>query len=466
MPAFSYYSKKAIALYGMALLTVSLLFYSYALPFVWIVFGIVEVCSFFLLVPFFLRKWAALAPGYFMRSLFWTALFIRAAYVVFSYYFYIRHTGQPFEFEAADSVGYHEEAAWLVQYKWNEVFDYLFVSREGISDSGYPGYLTVLYSVLGPAIMPVRLLKCLLSAWTCVLVYKLADRNFGESVGRLAAIFCLLMPNLIYYCGLHLKETEMLWIVMLFLERADFLLQSRHYSFWNIVLPLVLAGVLFLFRTVLALAALFALLTSVFFLTSKGMGRFKRIFLLAWMAIAILVFAGGGRIMNEVEQTWEQRETNLENKRKSQVSKGMAYAQYATKAVMAPIIFTVPFSTMVETESQENQQMIHGGNFVKNVLAFFTVFTLLVTLFRNKNWRDFSLIGSFAIAYLGILVISAYSNAERFHLPALPCLLIMAAYGISQITKKDVKFYNFYLVLLFFALVIWNWTKLSGRGMI
>ena len=101
-----------------------------------------------------------------------------------------------------------EQQKWLIPQKFDFIRKYL-IEENGISDSGYLLYLTSLYKVMGPNIFLTRVIKCFISAFTCILLYKLSRRSMGESVGRMVGIFAMLFPNLIFYCGLHLKETEM-----------------------------------------------------------------------------------------------------------------------------------------------------------------------------------------------------------------------------------------------------------------
>ena len=65
----------------------------------------------------------------------------------------------------------------------------------------------------------------------------------------------MLMPNLIYYCGLHLKEIEMTFLIILFLERTDYVIRLQKYNLINILLPILTAGLLFFFRTVIGVTA-------------------------------------------------------------------------------------------------------------------------------------------------------------------------------------------------------------------
>jgi len=97
-------------------------------------------------------------------------------------------------------------------------------------------------------------------------------------------------------------------------------------------------------------------------------------------------------------------------------------------------------------------------------MAFFTIFALIWVI-RNKKWRDYILIGSFTIGYLIVISLSAFGQAERFHLPALPFELIMAAYGVSLITNKDKKYFRWWMIFIFVAIVAWSYIKLAGRGL-
>ena len=457
-------ANKGIVLYLVALTAVSLFFMRYAMSWEFIVMGIVWVLGFFLLSNYCGRKWKALPRKRLLRNLFFTAFGLRIAWVVFSFFYYTAKTGVPFEFAAADSMGYWEDAVWLSGQKWAGIKQYLFTSRQTVSDSGYPLYLAFLYKIIGPDILITRIVKAAISAATVLLIYRLAQRSIGEDGARTAAIFACFMPNLIFYCGLHLKETEMLFLMVAFLERADYLLRSRHYNVFTIAVPALLAISLFFFRTVLGVAAVFAFATAILFSNSPTLGKGKRALLIGWGVLAVLTLSGG-TILNEAKDTWESRDENQSMKREEQTLRGNQWAKYATGTVMAPMMFVLPFPTMVDTDEQYNQQMIHGGNYVRNFLGIFVLIAIYIAIFVNKNWRDLSLIGAFDIAYLGIVSASGFANAERFLLPGLPVLLIMAAYGLTQLNSKSyhyVKLWYWIVPVMAFA---WAFFKLGSRGL-
>ena len=455
-------SMRGIIVYFISLVIVSFTFYKFAMDFVWIAFGIAGVLLFFLLSNQFTVEWQKSTTKSFVQKLFITALLLRIVWVIFSYFFYQIQTGEPFEFESRDAKGYHDEAEWLASQSWNIIFNYLFVEKGGVSDSGYSLYLTYLYKIFGSNIIIARLLKAVYGAFTCVLLYRLAARNMGEQEGRMAGIFAMLMPNLIIYCGLHVKETEMLLLMVAFLERADFVLRVKNYSWWQFIPPLLLAGSLFLFRTVLGVVAIFAFGTALVFSPSRVVKKGRKLVTAAWVLVAVVVLAGG-KMRTEVEEVWEGRGENQEMKRLEQTSRGNQWAQYATATVMAPIEFIMPFSTMVNTD-QHNQMVLHGGNYVRNYMGVFVLISFFVVLFVKKNWREFSLVGSFVIGYLGVISLSGFANSERFLLPGLPCLIMFWAYGVSVLNKKNYKFVKLWSIVVVLMEVGWAYFKIGSRG--
>ena len=457
-------SNRAIIVYVAALAAVSLFFISYAMQFGYIALGLLWVIGFFYLVSYCSKVWLKVSEKTFVSNLFWIALALRIIWVVASYFFYIRATGIPFEFQARDSLGYHGDAEWLAGEPWSSTWGYLFGNIILISDSGFPFYLSLLYRVFGPVIIIPRLINALLSAWTCCLVYRMSSRTFGEEVGRMAGIMMVFMPNLLIYCGYHLKETLMLFLTVACLERVEYLTRRPKISFLDFLLPSVLAASLFLFRTALGAAAVFAFVSTILVSSAPALKyKGKRVALIAWGIVALLVF-GGSTIATEIDELWEGRGENLENKRMEQTLRGNKWAQYATGTVMAPMIFVLPFATMVDVDEQYGQQAKSGGNFVRNFMGYFAILAI-IEAFRRKKWRDFVPIGAFVIAYLGVVASSGFSNSERFLLPGLPCLIMMWAYGVSTLRAKTFKLLNWWCIIVFAMEVGWAYFKLGSRGL-
>ncbi len=458
-------SSRAIVVYLISLAMVSIFFFSYSMKLGYVVLGVACVLGFFLLTSTLSRDWKSVSDKQFVKYLFLLAVLLRLVWVIASYFYYIRTTGIPFEYDTGDALGYHEEAKWLVEEGWLYTWNYYFGSAfQGISDVGYPLYLTLVYSVFGPSIIIPRIFKAFIGSFTCILIYRLSSRTFEESTGRMAGIMAALMPNLIIYCGYHLKEIEMIFLSVAFLERTDYLLRSKRVSFGNVLVASLLVLSLFFFRTVLGAAAAFAFITAVLFSSTPTMKRgWKRTALIGWGILCLLI-ASGGTIITEIEGYWEGRSENVSNKRLDQTLAGNQWAQYATGAVMAPMVFVLPFSTMVDVDQQYAQQTKHGGNYIRNFMGFFAIIAIYEA-FRRRKWKDFSLIGAFVIAYLGVVSLSGFSNSERFLLPGLPCLIMMWAYGVSALRKQTFKLLTPWCIVVFAMEFAWAFFKLGSRGL-
>lgn len=468
----SNYAFQAVIAYISALFIIAIRFSAYVMLWYWWLFGIVGVLGFFYGANKLTKLWGGYTERLFKKQLFWTALVIRVIMVLFLYWFFTQLSDKPpFMFHAADAYEYGEEAKWMAQTirdgHFSTYLRYKFVATNGISDAGYPMYLGFIYLLTRDSILLARIIKAIWSALTCVLIYKLGSRNFGESVGRMAAIFVMLEPHFIIYSGLHLKETEMIFLLVFFLERADNLIRSREFRVGTITPVFLLAASLFFFRTVLGLAGIFAFIMALLLSSQKVANLGRR-----WIVLILFVLCAGyfvgGRVLSEVESAWEGRHTNQDS-RYGEIKKSQSLAKYASKAVFAPMIFTIPFPTMVETPGQENHRMHHAGNVVKNIMSLFCLLALILLIFDKSpttGWRNNVLIGAFVIAYLIVIVQSAFAHADRFHLPAYIIELLFAAYGVSQIPKlKYKKLYTYWCVLMFVAWVAWAWIKLSGRGL-
>lgn len=463
-----YYTDKAMYVYFALLLCVPVIF-GYPMEWYFWIFGIVEVVGFFYFAHKLPIEWKNYSPKVFTNKLFTTALIIRIAYVVFSYWFYNEMVGSPFEFHPGDVMFYNEMGEYghklLSNAEWNLLEKFKKYAKLDLSDSGYPIYLSIVYWIFDDSIFLTRILKTVWSAWTCVLVYKLASRNFGESIGRMAAIFCMLMPNVIYYCGIHLKETEMVFLIVLFVERADFAMRSKQLNWKALIIALLVACLLFMFRTALAAVAMIALAVTLMLSSNKVLSLSKKIAIGAFVVVTMFITVGN-QLMREAEdllaKSGDSQSTSMQWRAKRKG--GNEFAKYAGAAVFAPMIFTIPFPTLVDTPNQENQRMIHGGNYVKNITSALTIFALF-TLIISGNWRKHVLIISVCCGYLVVIALSAFAHSERFHLPSLPFALIFAALGVSMLQNKQKRWFNYWLILIFFANIAWAWFKLRGRGM-
>lgn len=456
-----------IGVYLLALITISLVFNDYALQLKWVLWGMGEVLFFFVLTTLFYPRWKNDDPKHFRRKVFWTAIGIRALYAFLICYYYYYQTGKAFEYNVADGIWYHRTGVHLSravrQGYIRYVFQYLRAYTMGFSDQGYTLWLTLIYTIFGPNLLTPRLFKALMSAYLCIVVYKLGTRTFGERTGKLAAVMCAFMPILVQICGLHTKEMEMIFLSLLALERMDYLIRSKKYTVWNIAFPILLTGLTFGFRTIVGMCLIFAFLVFIMLSTNELVGKKGKIISVSAIVLVFFVFLLTG-IGNEMRIIYRLRFVDLNVKTEKYEALGFKHAELAHSKYLAPGAFVLPLAPMVE-ESPEHNKMIHGSTYVKNFLAFFAMLAIVVA-FRQKKWREFSLIGAYELSYLAIIMLSFAANMERYHQPAIPLLVLMAAYAMTHLRRKDLILFYVYCGLLYVALFVWNWLKLSARGLV
>lgn len=474
-----WFATYAIGFYAVALLGVNLLFSSYATEWYFWLFGIVWVAGFFLLSVKYSREWNVVRvrkPKTFEKKLFRTGFWIRLGYVIFIYIFYLNMTGQPHEFSAADSVSYIEVAQDFSMF-WDGgtlgtfLADY---AKENLSDMGYPLAILLPIRWFGEegGIMVILLLNAILGAYTNVLIYRLSRRSLGETTARIAAIFCMLHPIFVCYTGLTLKEVLMTFLTVLFIEFADKIMREKRYTFTSIA-PMVLIGLsLFLFRTVLAMIVFMALFFALVLSDSKVVSFGKKL-MLASLVTGILLMAASENIMNEVQKITntdvrKQQEESLEyryGEKKNKEGTGNSLAKYAGTAVFAPLIFTIPFPTMVQAmQGQEDMRLIHGGNWMRNVMSGFVILAMFMLLLTG-DWRKYTLPLAMLLGYLLMLAFTQFAHSLRFHIPVMPFEMMFAAYAITNMRKKYKNWYLIWCIIMVMACFAWNWFKLAGRGL-
>jgi len=462
----TYFTSIAIIAYFSVLMICAFLFVPRFLPFLWIFFGAFSAFSFFYFSSILSFRWLKVTRKQFQKKIFLTAFLIRIVYVVAIYFFYKAKTGIPFEFSVGDSQGYHITATWIVDLFYHGALEVYFRDfMQGVSDSGWEMTMAFIYLISFGSILVVRLVNALVSAWTVVLIYKISERNFGEYAARITAVMAVLLPSFIYFSGLHLKETFMVFLLMSFINQSDALINSRNFKLSNI-LKIAFFGVsLFFFRTALGLAAWFSLFSAFLLSSEKLMSQYNRIVIVSWLLIATAVIFSG-TILQEVTSIAEKRSSQQESHLEwfSTREGANKFAKYGSAAVFIPIILFAPFPTLVNIPDQQNLMMTNGDLFTRNVYVFFVLIAFYV-LYKKKRLRVNLLLSVFLFSYLLILANSGFALSPRFHVPALPFLILFAGYGITQMNRNNSSYYFLYVIGISILIIAWNWFKLAGRGL-
>lgn len=479
--AITYFPKNmaniCVLVYIVSLCIVSIFFNDFVMPWWLWLFGVISIVFFFYGSNYLTKIWHNISQYSFSQHLFLWAFAIRALYVIFIYYFNYEHYGTYYESQEGDITWYVPSAIEIAQQvsKGNliEVMKVWLGYGIDISDMGYVLYLSILYlltDTMSDVILPL-LLKAIYGAITCVMMYRIARQHFGEHVGRMTGIFCMLQTNMIWWCGSMMKETEMVFIMVWYIQEMDRVLSKGSLKLQNLIGAIVLGLLLFAFRGALGLVAFGSMFISVLLLDSRIVSIATK-FVAGLLVAIVLGLSYGENIVDMVQDAHakvagrEYQITNMEWR--GEREQGNKFAKYAGAAVFAPLIFTIPFPNMVYTyQSQEMQMMVSGGNFEKNVLSFFVIMIIFMFFFSG-DWRKHVFPLAMLVGYLVALVLSVFAQSGRFHLPAIPLELMFASYGISIMYKNKIyrRWFNYALAIEIVACIAWAWFKLAGRGWI
>lgn len=424
------------------------------------------------------RGWSHSGERQFIKSVYITGLIIRLLWILYLYFifnpeFYGVPVGSRADVEWYMPFG-QEIARWITGESELTFLQMLDAYHSAIDDVGYPLWLGIIYAIFGlenEVLIPF-VVKCIVGAYCAVCIYHIAKRHFGEGTARIAAIFVCVNPNMIYWCGTMMKEAEMVFLVCLAIDLIDKALSSGKQLTIKSLVPGVAVGFyLFFFRSALGLIVFLAIFAHIVMASGRVMSLGKKV--LAGILVAMTLFVGvGDRLRSQTQSMIDSAQSDQQARnmewRSTRKDGGNTFAKYASAAVFAPLIFTIPFPTFNQAEAG---QLLHvqlsGGSYIKNVLSFFVILVMFMMLISGE-WRRHVFILAYTVGYLAILVVSSYAQSGRFHMPIWPMLMLFAAYGI-QIAKTNArirKWFPIVLMLEVLACLAWNWFKLKGRGMI
>ena len=362
---------------------------------------------------------------------------------------------------------------WLVgdsKFSLTEIID---MNGSAIDDVGYPMWLGVIYAIVGvenDVFMPF-VIKCIIGAYCAITIYHIAKRHYGEGAARISAIFVCVNPNMIYWCGSMFKEAEMVFLVCLSVDNFDKTLTSGNkFTFKNLLPGILATFALFFFRAPLAIVIFLAVFAHIVMASQRVMSMGKKV-LAGLLVASLLAVSMGDRIRTQSRELLndaqsDKQQTNMEWR--SSREGGNSFAKYASAAVFAPLIFTIPFPTFNQAqEGQLLQIQLSGGSYIKNILSFFVIIVMFMLLISGE-WRRHVFILAYTVGYHLVLVMSPFAQSGRFHMPVWPMLMIFAAYGI-QIAKTNARLKRWFPMVLLLEVavcLVWNWFKLKGRGLI
>lgn len=407
--------------------------------------------------------WKDIPEKIFVRKLLITALLLRFAAVIALYFFYQYTTGVPFEFNAVDSLFYHERASELARhFRLNDYNADALLGDLSFSDKGYNIYLGIIYSIFGNKIIIARLISAVFSTLTVWLIYKTAKVIFSDAEARIAGLLALLLPNFLLYLGTHLKEPVMIFLVTAVLYHGVQCIQGGKRNFTTFFSLLCCFFFLFMFRTVLA-AVLFASFLLYAFLYRPSASRALNIVGVIFFVSSFSLLVINSHIGNEIAEYYEKSNNSLSQNLQFRASRdgGNKYALLAGAPLLFSMAVIAPFPSFVYVPMQDFLWMFAGANLIRNIYAFF-VLAAIWELIRRR-WRDISFLLAFLAGYFIVLASSGFALSERFQLPVVPVLLILAARGLHTISRRGIRNFEIYLFFITLFVLAWSYVKVSGR---
>lgn len=396
------------------------------------------------------------------------ALLLRLAGVCASYWGFTLATGIPFEFHASDSLWYHQGAERFADNLANGSFGTLYSGiRAAPSDLGYVSLVGAIYALTGANVIIVRVLQAVLAAWSVVLLYRTARLAVGESSARTVAILGALNPYLIYYSGLHLKETVLIYLMMEVFYRTVKLSSKKGNIAASVAILFGCIGSMFFFRTFLAVLLVLGV-GAHFIRRHQQWSRGRQLAIAATVMLSIVAFTMvvkpelGEEVVYRLVAGGDQWEREM-----AQKEQGLGQSissTLASRPLFVALATVGPLPGVVAIPDQENGLVQFGFAWIRHLFLFFAILGLWQAL-RNGG-RDVTVIAVTVVGYAVILGAAGLPSSHRFQVPTLPAWTIFTGVGLHASLPKRIMFTYWVIVLLGIAttVFIWNYLKIAVRG--
>jgi hypothetical protein len=442
------------------------------MPMLWLLCGGIALMICVTAIFNFNAKWANLDRKDFLKRLIRTSLIVNLISVGVIYLACYTHDGTFFEPRAADSVLYHEHGVDLSKRFSDFNFDVKsYLTDNDYSDYGYNVFLGFIYSIFGAYTFVARVFNCVFLTLTVISVFRLTEIIYDLRTAKIAALFTTFSPLLLFFIGVNLKETVMIFLLMHSCYiAANIIIRNRNkLSQYSLLVLFII--LLFFFRTVLGMVFLFSFI--LFYLLNVSFKKNAyRVLSIVGLFLALIVvtyyidrIGFSQKILETVDQSNSQTEAELADK----ASKGGTGSGLSLqRALIVPLLFVsvllAPFSTIVFLDDQVESVWLFSGCMMKNIFVFFALLGMWSAI-RKLDRRTVLLI-SILIMYSIVLSVAAQSTSIRYQLVSLPFIHIFCAVGLKEFTWDKRTIWLVYLLGIFLAILSWNYFKLSIRGLI
>lgn len=447
-------------------LLINLLFFEYAMPMGLLLAGFFIVFLFFLGLNYFTTRWAHQAFVNLELKIFFIALTVRLIFIGYLYLLTIWFDpgSFPFEIYAADSWVYHSATLELADAPFGDWLNIIEKRMKSRSDFGYPVYQGIFYYLFGPNTFIVRFINAILGSLTVVMLGRIVNVSWGSAHAKMTAIIAMIFPTLVWYCGIQLKET-----IMVFLLVSSFYLiwDSRANMTWSvfkILLVFLFCFALFYFRTFLAVLVFISVMLLFIPYKKKILNSWVLVSTLALLYLFYSIAVSMGifnDVNNQIGDSKNFFSRNLENEKN--LLGNVDFDQVALAPIIVAGAAITPFPSYLNTEARQLSIYSRFQNdLVRNIMYFFMYVGIFFTV--KNRFREYIGILFFFIAYLGVITAAANSFQARFHMPIIPFVTVFMGVGIVEFKSRKISAWWIYLFFIFIAQLAWTYFKLNIRG--
>ncbi|WP_338393289.1 hypothetical protein [Fulvitalea axinellae] len=345
---------------------------------------------------------------------------------------------------------------------------------------GYPYVMALLYRMFGVSTYWHVLVNPLVMSLAVLCFYSFFKRvfSFTKSENRLLVACLIFSANLMYFSGLNLKDSFLLFLVGLCFEimARSFFGKYKVRICFLLLPPLLL--LMFFFRVQYAVLMVVFLLMFIFFTTKKKRGGFNKKHLLFWFCLPVVTFVVLGEFEVEfITHFFSPEFVSMQFERFSKwnLFKSVSPIQLMGALPFLPLVFLLPLPILADIPSSSGSMAYTTEVFKVPIDIELSVVYIVVLLggfrwfvyYRKKEtFRKPQIKIFFCILLMVIisLLVTNYITYERHRLLLTVLTLPLFVKSIRYFNQRTLYILaTFLLVVMTFSYTV---VRLYGRGLL